>query len=117
MPEQTFEPIDGFALDHVRGGAVAECKVGFSTLPAAKLVADLDLLYDPGIDHVDIRTARLRSSAMVIVRRHVVACVGREERAANGQLEDGPPHPVSAACRLQEPTGRHRHDRLLRTST
>jgi hypothetical protein len=51
---------------------------GFSTLPAAKLVADLDLLRHPELEHVDVKSARLkRISAMVIERRHVVARVGR----------------------------------------
>jgi hypothetical protein len=78
MSEQTFEGIDGFALDHVRGGAVVECKVGFSTLAAATLVADLDLLRHPDLEHVVVKVARLRStSGMVIERRHVVARVGR----------------------------------------
>jgi hypothetical protein len=78
MPEQTFDSIDGFALDHVRDGAVVERRVGFSTLPTAQLVADVDLMRDPEVEHVDIKAARLRpTSAMVIERRHLVARVGR----------------------------------------
>lgn len=77
-----FEWLDGFALDHVRSEAVGECKVGFSNLPAAKLVADLDLLRDPDIEYVDIRTARLRrGTAMVFERRDVIARVGRRGAA------------------------------------
>jgi hypothetical protein len=52
--------------------------VGFSTLAAAKLVADLDLLRHPELEHILIKVARVRStSAMVIEREHVVARVGR----------------------------------------
>jgi hypothetical protein len=78
MGEQTFESIDGFALDHVRDGEVVECRVGFSNLPTAQLVADLDLMREPEVEHVDIKAARLRrTSALVIERRHLVARVGR----------------------------------------
>jgi hypothetical protein len=68
--EQTFESVDGFALDQVRDGAVVECRVGFSNLPTATLVADLDLMRDPEVEHVDIKAARRRrTSALVIERR------------------------------------------------
>jgi hypothetical protein len=78
MPEQTFDFTDGFALEHVRAGAVVERQVGFSNLPTAQLVADVDLMRDPEVEHVDIKAARLRrTSAMVMERRHVVARVGR----------------------------------------
>jgi hypothetical protein len=78
MGEQTFESLDGFALDHVRDGAVVECQVGFTNLPTAQLVAELDLMREPELEHVDIKAARLRrTSALVTERRHVVARVER----------------------------------------
>jgi hypothetical protein len=63
---------------HVRDGAVVECQVGFTNLPTATLVAELDLMHYPEVEHVDIKAARLRrTSALVIERRRVVARVGR----------------------------------------